>query len=472
MKKLILFVAVMMVVNYGWAQNWQCVQANVLRHYNGIFVRGMKIDSFQTINNDQVFYPFHTPRGAYIASMGINQLDTMGGSWLGKKIILKQDGTMMFDTYWGDTVFINTRANVGDAWIFYNDTSSRYYMATVVSVDTATLLNVLDSVKTISIAAYNNGSVNASDIAHNLTIVLSKNHGFAKTFSVYAFPFHPDSISTYQPHKDFILDRREIVNGVVQSYTLFNLQQPSLLSLTDYNVGDVFEYNGSSNTGSNIYWKLDSVMTKTQIGPNNYSYTIAEHVKTYNSQSFVYTNSSVTSLPLNGFTIDTNNVQDNDLGVYPNDSSYCYRSTFYGISDGLWHDLDFEPCYQVRSYKEGMSQISESICTDPAGVGFWWELIYTKKNGVSCGTYVQVTVGINDANIESLTISPNPTTGQVNIKGIVQPTVAVYNLMGQRVVLSQGNNEVSLAQLPSGMYLVQVFNKDMQPMKSEQIRKE
>jgi hypothetical protein len=44
--------------------------------------------------------------------------------------------------------------------------------------------------------------------------------------------------------------------------------------------------------------------------------------------------------------------------------------------------------------------------------------------------------------------------------------------MGQRVVLSQGSNEVSLAQLPSGMYLVQVFNKDMEPVKSEQIMKE
>jgi hypothetical protein len=96
--------------------------------------------------------------------------------------------------------------------------------------------------------------------------------------------------------------------------------------------------------------------------------------------------------------------------------------------------------------------------------------------GINNGDYWVVklagTNGIEEIPTSSISIFPNPTTGQVNIKGIAQPTVAVYNLMGQRVVLSQGSNEVSLAQLPSGMYLVQVFNKDMEPVKSEQIMKE
>jgi hypothetical protein len=82
------------------------------------------------------------------------------------------------------------------------------------------------------------------------------------------------------------------------------------------------------------------------------------------------------------------------------------------------------------------------------------------------------TTDVVEVNPIKITIFPNPTTGNITIKGIAQPTIAIYNLMGQRVVLSQGNNEVSLAQLPSGMYLVQVFNKDMQPVKSERIMKE
>ena len=78
-------------------------------------------------------------------------------------------------------------------------------------------------------------------------------------------------------------------------------------------------------------------------------------------------------------------------------------------------------------------------------------------------------VGINELPTSSITISPNPTTGIITIKGITQPTVAVYNLMGQKLVSSQDSKEVSLAQLPAGMYLVQVFNNDMELEKSEKV---
>ena len=44
--------------------------------------------------------------------------------------------------------------------------------------------------------------------------------------------------------------------------------------------------------------------------------------------------------------------------------------------------------------------------------------------------------------------------------------------MGQKVVAAQGSNELSLAQLPAGVYLVQVFNKDGVLVKSEQVVRE
>ncbi len=78
-------------------------------------------------------------------------------------------------------------------------------------------------------------------------------------------------------------------------------------------------------------------------------------------------------------------------------------------------------------------------------------------------------VGINEIPTSPITLSPNPTTSSITIKGITEPTIAVYNLMGQKVVATQVSNEVSLAQLPAGMYLVQVFNKDMELVKSEKV---
>jgi hypothetical protein len=44
--------------------------------------------------------------------------------------------------------------------------------------------------------------------------------------------------------------------------------------------------------------------------------------------------------------------------------------------------------------------------------------------------------------------------------------------MGQKVVASQGSNEINLSNLPVGMYMVQVFSKDMELVKSEKIMRQ
>ncbi len=86
--------------------------------------------------------------------------------------------------------------------------------------------------------------------------------------------------------------------------------------------------------------------------------------------------------------------------------------------------------------------------------------------------YTTLINDIKETNQTQISISPNPTSDVITIKGINQPTVAVFNLMGQKVVTSQNSNEVNLANLPAGMYMVQVLNKDMELVKSEKVIKE
>src|SRR5882724_8748120 len=120
MKRILFFF--LFISNLCHGQNWQCLQSGV-KHYftnaNG-YLRGIRIDSVRTVGSDVVYYPYHTPRGSYYPS-SFPVLDSNGGSWLGKKVIEKSDGTFIFDSYWNDSVIIETRANVGDNWIFYKD---------------------------------------------------------------------------------------------------------------------------------------------------------------------------------------------------------------------------------------------------------------------------------------------------------------------------------------------------------------
>ncbi len=112
-----------------------------------------------------------------------------------------------------------------------------------------------------------------------------------------------------------------------------------------------------------------------------------------------------------------------------------------------------------------------TICTDTAG-NIYVAGDFTNANGKYYVAVLSKSLGINETSTSSISISPNPTKDIITIKGITEPTIAVYNLMGQKLVSSQDSKEVSLAQLPAGMYLVQVFNNDMELVKSEKVIRE
>lgn len=195
------------------AQDYRCFQAGVdnffINSHN--YLRGIRIDSTTIAGDSTIYYPFRTPRGSYAGEMAIPpipiSLDTNGGSWLGKIVIARGDGSYIFDNYWsGDTIVIKTKADVGDSWVFYGDTDKVHYIAAVTTIDTMTVLSVIDSIKIMQIKAYDSATYMPTDPLNNLTIVLSKSHGFVQVFDLYMFPYHePDSV--FKIGNDYFMDR-------------------------------------------------------------------------------------------------------------------------------------------------------------------------------------------------------------------------------------------------------------------------
>lgn len=82
------------------AQNFQCLQYGPKHFFlngNG-YLRGIRIDSVISAADSSIYYPFHTPRGWYDES-GTGELDSNGGSWLGKKVVQYPSGDWVFDNY-------------------------------------------------------------------------------------------------------------------------------------------------------------------------------------------------------------------------------------------------------------------------------------------------------------------------------------------------------------------------------------
>ena len=69
-------------------------------------------------------------------------------------------------------------------------------------------------------------------------------------------------------------------------------------------------------------------------------------------------------------------------------------------------------------------------------------------------------VGENGECAVLLMVYPNPANGVVRIEGVEADEVRVYNALGQMVKIVQRTNEIDVADLAGGVYLVRIRDKE------------
>lgn len=448
------------------AQNYNCFQYGQQQYFtnNTHYLRCISIDSIQTSATDTAYYPYKTfyPPCSTCTT----------GSWIGSKVIKKDDGTFLFRTYLNDTVIIRSQALPGDSWTLYNDTSSKYYIASVVSVDTMTFAGIFDSVKRIKINAYIAGTPALSDACDNLEFHLSKDHGFVRTFSVWFFPHifaYVDPFST--PGGNGVFSRIEYHN-------------PTKLEVFQYSPGDIIQSYSSYHpypTYSSYHANYDSVVARDSIDSFHIRYTFfswssstttsstwGSSSTTHGYSTGLYYLDADTSL-LMPRTLPESNLDDHYPLCFhynPNDTSWCLTSPFYSFD----YYISFEGCPYGRSFKTGIGQtdyVDERFMYSDIGdcVGESGRITGTIKNGTSCHhPPVKPTTVANIPGLKDLVISPNPTTGIFTISAPVSITsVTIHNLLGQLVFSGEYDKQqvqVDISTLPSGLYLLKTNGID------------
>lgn len=82
---------------------------------------------------------------------------------------------------------------------------------------------------------------------------------------------------------------------------------------------------------------------------------------------------------------------------------------------------------------------------------------------------VQSTLGLDDLDIDKLSIYPNPADSQVSINGIKETTqVDIFSITGKKVrteTLTNYNNTLNISKLASGMYIFRIKNKNYKIIK-------
>ncbi len=483
MKNTLLLLLFVFSAQFSHAQNYNCLQSGV-KHYftnsNG-YLRGIRIDSVRTSGTDVIYYPFKTKRNFLSTAP-----DTTNGSWLGSRVIQQANGTFLFNTIMLDTVIIKTQANVGESWVFYNDSSSNYYIATVTSKDTMTILGTVDSIKTITLTAYADSAINAGDSINHFQIILSKHNGFAKTFDLYTFPYLMRDIYTS-------------VTGTPSylfAFSLVDYHNPTQLEIYNFNNGDVFyrhTYTSLPSYYPTLYdgYVFDSIMSKTIIDPYHTEYKMFEWTQYTN---YYYDDCYMTleySVPR--YYTDTNILEAdtsllihlaNDMpeeidvwdSVYyyiPGDTSQCSNGTYYSVV--LMAYLGFERCNVNYCYKEGFMDLSSQSFTpvtspNPCGfVGCETETrsstLFSMKSGTPCGPYPIPSLGIATVLYKNGTeVFPNPANNEltINTTTTLPYTITIHNIIGQEIYslhTSQQQQTINTSELPAGLYNVTITDE-------------
>jgi|GEM_PF-2305094 len=470
MRPLFIFVCILSSFQNCFAQTYNLFQPNAVPYFisQDHHLKGIRIDSVKNINGETHYFLYHTPRGTlnYIQTI----MDRNGGSWVGKEVIEHQDGLMIIPTYWKDTVFIHTQARLNDSWRFYDDTSQNYYEATITGYDTATISGVLDSLKIITISAYNDIGMNPADNIHGKQIVLSKDHGIYQTFALYTFPFR--QLSLYVEYYSFNTEF-DYLNNDVQIFIQQSPPYPTQFQLYDYTPGDYFIYytvDKSSSWGNvdTIYKERDSIISKNYLTASQIEYVIRVKSILWHAQALIH-DSARRDTVNNIVTLDFDTTLMPDeygskyfIKYFPIDTSYCLSSSLIVREyNRLQPDLSLDPGdRQILTYKTGLGEIRDE--TPTISPYFYYKTLSSyHKNNLSCEPLL-----VKDANnvIEEIQIHPNPATDNLFIKtDLSNYQLSVYNMLGLEIFSKSDvttNTELIVKDWANGFYFLKIYSKE------------
>ena len=444
-----------------FSQNWRniCSAGKTFYVDTAFSMAAFRLDSVQVQSNgDTIYYSYLTLRGANAVC-----LDSLYGSVLGNKVIGKAGGLFCFFNASGDSLWINTTAELNDSWEFLHPQSGNIITARVIDIKPDTIMGVIDSVRFISLRD-NHQTVDA-------VIKLSKHYGLTQIPDLYYVP----AITGY-----FTLAGKSAAGIGFQ-------QCMRAQGIYDFSVGDEFHYYHTKDIAYPRHFdtteirKVLAVSWSADSGSVIYKFRRCMHVQ------------HVWEYPVDTIYADTVDWKYNFSATWNN----TYLVSLPGEKDGVWaHDFIYHQ-YNQRStsysrYGQYWYYTSASCWKSGGGggvlvagnsyfapglgmtgltseghsTGEWLELKYYSKGSESWGSPVDVEcagTGIEE-NLPGLNVqvSPNPAADKfsVSIPGINEGerfTYSVRDLLGRRFLSGSFPGRscfINGSGMPSGLYIL------------------
>ncbi|MBK8145272.1 MAG: T9SS type A sorting domain-containing protein [Bacteroidetes bacterium] len=499
------------------AQNWKTINQQDTTYFavdkpSGVdsewhgFLRCVWIDSAKLIGGDSVFY-FNPALDR--DSSGIACTDTISGTFLGKKVKRTTNGIEYYYNELNEPIEIRTLASLNDSWKMISDTSGLDFFGTISNVYTTLIDGVTDSIKEISIQAFNNGTP-VNNYYNNFKLALSKDHGFIETNHLDIFPYwifgawQPGSF-LFQPkiplsHKRVPADIKTLDFNKIDFAKKFQPGNEWIIrTASGYGKFDPPDYNTSFS--GDIYTKHDSILSVNILNANTVAYTFQR------KQHHLYIN-QVTQNNTDTTLIITDTVyQNNPIFILNSKLSSDIKDTamdMFQLSTILlnleYYFLDKICNFPVlRTYRHGAyytaKTLQDSCYTTHASIsgyntydtaivstmkfnlrqiqGFdYWQallhddkeqLLFLKADSCTYGNKINVLTltleNVKKAN-DSFTIFPNPAEKFLNFSfasATIVENITILDLSGNVIIASNfDNRKIDVSNLASGLYIVKI----------------
>lgn len=460
------------------AQNYQTVKSNRVAFFTSDQgnIKCIRIDTikFQT---DSIFYPFKN-----IQKVDYDCFSPYGYSWIGKKVIIKSNGTNLFFNRYNDTIKIKTNAKINESWTAFHLKDSIKIIAQVTGIDNLTFLGQLDSVKTIGFKAYDKNMTPINPYLNK--ILLSKNNGLVRMMNFSLFPIAPNQ-SSYE---------------ILETYNLIGLSNPNIgvqnltwLEVFDFKVGDELHILNETSDWFPGNGYLTTIKTKLKYlerldSKDSIVYRIDREESTFkriakwDSTSYVFAHDTIKAVyrpdslfdKLPGEPIVSEDRAYTHTMTYGNNISKSKPSGYdfiFPSTDVCWRQQIADGCLWRDTYLKGLGGPYFSCSSGLIGLATYENsLVYYKKGLSTWGTPLIITDVKTIENNDNIKVYPNPATDFIILENATGKTekfvLQLMDMQGRQVLTN--NIELNsfytldLKGLKEGAYLLKLQNGEKQ----------
>lgn len=456
----------------GIAQDYQTFNSARISYFEteNLEVRSVRIDSAK-LQTDSILFPF-----AVIHHVYDHCYSPVNASWIGAKVIVKENGDNLFFNKHGDTICIKTKAEPGDHWIAFSKGDTLYVQAYVEHKLEENFLGLVDSVKTIAFSGHGIEANHNGAGLNQMTIKLSKNHGIIKTLNFYLFP----DLWVYYPER------------WLEEYELVGLSEPQvgIKNLTwrdvhDYQVGDQYHILDIWDS-----WDVESRYAGEDKAIYKYlartDYTDSIVYRIARRRSRIYDNNGDITANYWNDTVTRAIKADPHFDKLPAEPVIDEYDTYqyyqvneslpakYDVRDYEWFGFDGDSCWWMifvdgcsssKKYIQGFGGPYYTCDNAFMGGGAERKLVYYQKGRETWGTPLTVSIPEKEV-MPAYRAYPNPVR-DILIVGIpeneTEPSfLEVLDVAGRRSVIIEiapGENHINLSGISSGIYIYRIFTE-------------